>query len=115
MAYEIQNILRGKSIVRVVGADAISLTMNAFSTNTTTETITSVKIAHVWWSTNNNVAIARNSNTVFSLYNSGDWNLHASGVAVANASTANVDITITGDGTCIMECIKESTYTPSLG
>lgn len=115
MAYEIQNTVRGKSIIRVVGADSISLNMNAFSTNTTTETVTSVKIAHVLWSTNDNITIARSGNTVLSLYNSGDMNLLASGMLVANTPTGNVDITITGDGVCLVECTKEATYNPKLG
>lgn len=115
MAYEIQNTLRGKSVIRVVGADTISLNMNAFSMNTSTETVTSVKLAHVMWSTNNNIIVARNSNTVLSLYNSGDMNLLAAGMLVSNTSTGNVDITITGDGTCIIECTKEATYNPKLG
>lgn len=115
MAYEIQNIVRGKSIVRVVGADSVSLTMNAFSTNTTTETVTSVKLAHVMWSTNNNITIARNGNTILSLYTSGDMPLLASGMLISNTATGNVDITITGDGTCLLECTKEATYNPTLG
>jgi hypothetical protein len=117
MAYEIQNIPRNKSIVRMVGADSATLTMNSFSTNTTTETVTSVKITQVKWSADptGNVNIGRGTNTVLSLYNTGDWNLAASGLLVANSSASNVVVSITGDGTCILECVKESTFTPALG
>lgn len=115
MAYDIQNILRGKSIIRVVGADTVSLAMNAFSTNTTTETVTAVKLARVMWSTNNNITIARDGNTVLSLYTSGDMPLLAAGMLMSNTSTGNVGITITGDGTCLIECTKEATYNPTLG
>lgn len=115
MAYEIENTLRGKSIIRVVGADTVSLTMNSFSTNTTTEIVTSVKFTHLFWSTNNNITIGRSSNTVMSLYNSGEMNFKEAGILIANNSTGNVDITITGDGTCILECTKEATYNPKLG
>lgn len=115
MAYEIQNTLRGKSIIRVVGADTVSFDMNAFSTNTSTEVVSTVKLTHVAWSTNDTVTIGRSGNGVLSLYNSGDWNLQSYGWVLSNTATGNVDITITGDGTCLLECAKEATYTPKLG
>ena len=115
MAYEIINTLRNKSLIRVVGADTVSLTLNNFSTNTSTEVVSSVKITQVKWSTNNNIVVTRNTTPLLSLYESGDWNLMAAGMILANSATSNVNITITGDGTCILECAKEATYTPKLG
>lgn len=115
MSYEIQNTLRGKSLIRVVGADTVSLNMNAFSTNTSSDVISTVKLTHIVWSTNDTITIARNSNAVLSLYNSGDWNLQSYGWVLSNTATGNVDITITGGGTCLLECTKEATYNPKLG
>lgn len=115
MSYEIQNNLRGRSTLRVVGADTISLNMNAFSTNTSTETVTSVKLARVMWSTNDSITIARDTTTVLELYTSGEMNLQAAGMLISNTSTGNVSVTISTGGTCILECIKEATYNPALG
>lgn len=115
MAYEIQNTLRNKSIIRLVGADTVSLNLSDFSTNTAIETVTAVKLARVMWSTGGTVTITRNATTVLSLYNSGDMNLQGAGYLVSNTSTGNVAITITTGGTCLVECIKEATYSPALG
>lgn len=112
MAYELLNKLQGRSVLRVVGAGTVTVVPSAFvAANSSNETVTSVAISRVWWSTNNNITIARGATTVLSLYTSGLMLFADSGVSVANSGTANVVVTITGDGSCVLECTKEVTYT----
>lgn len=115
MAIEITNSLRSSTIIRIVGGGTNTLELANLSSDAN-ETITAVKIKRILWSTNNNISISRGGNVVISLYGSGDMRMSELGHVVANNSTANISLVITGDGTSIIEFTKEATYaTPLTG
>lgn len=118
MAYEIVNTRKGSSIIRVVGADSVTATLNDLSTNTALEVVQSASIKRVTWSvpSTGNVTIARGAtpNTVLELYGSGEIRLDDWGHSVANGATGNVVITVSVGGTCFVDLSKYVTYTTNL-
>lgn len=118
MAYEIVNTRRGSSIIRVVGADAVTATLDNLSTNTALEIVDSASIKRVAWSVppTGNVTIARGAtpNTVFELYGSGEIRLDEWGASAANGATGNIVITVAVGGTCVLDVSKTTTYTTNM-
>lgn len=118
MAYEISNVKRGTSTIRVVGAGSVTATLNNLSTNTALEVVDAASIKRINWSAapTGNVIIARGAtpNTVYELYGSGEIRLDEWGIPGANGATGNVVITIAVGGTCTVELSKNATYTSNL-
>jgi hypothetical protein len=116
MAYEISNSRKGSSIVRCEGAATYTFPLNNFSSNTSLETVDSISIKRVNWSTGGTVTIARGAtpNTVLTLYGSGEMRLDEYGHSLANGSTGNVVITIATGGSCLLELSKTATYSTDL-
>lgn len=118
MAYEINNVKRGTSTIRVVGAGSVTTTLNNLSVNTDLEVVSSASIKRINWSAapSGNVIIARGAtpNTIYELYGSGEIRLDEWGSPSANGSTGNVVITIYGGGTCTLELSKQATYISNL-
>ena len=71
MAHEVTNTLRSSTIIRVVdpGTTTISLANLEFNAN---ETVNSVNIKRINWSTNGSIQIPRNSVPILSLYGNGE-------------------------------------------
>ena len=113
MAIEITNTLRSASIVRVEGTGTYYANISALSTNAD-ETVTSASIKRINWSTNGNITIVRNGNTIATLHNAGEFRGDEWGHSIANNSTSNVVITVTTGGTLFLELSKIASYANSL-
>ena len=115
MATYITNTQRSSSIVRAEGvgtsyANLVSLAVNA------NETIVSADIKRINWSTNGNIVIARNGETIATLHNTGEIRCDEWGHSISTNNSSNVAITITTGGTVFLELSKTATYaTPLTG
>ena len=110
MPIEINNTLRGSSVIRVEGIGTYTVNLTDLRANTTTETVTAYDIKRLFWSTNGNIAIVRNGNNIASLHSAGEMRLDDLGYVFANNRTANANIVVTTGGTLVMELSKEATY-----
>ena len=110
MAIEYINTLRATSVIRVVDPGTYYINLTDLRANTTTENVSSFDIKRVYWSTNGNILITRNGNTLLSLHNAGEFRLDDLGYTIANNNTSNVTITINTGGTVVMETSKVATY-----
>jgi hypothetical protein len=121
MSYEIVNNKRSKSVVRVTGNTATTITLSALSTGAD-ETITAASIAHVMSQSDGAWKVYRadsavEANLVLDLTGAGnvDWPLSQYDITIANNSTSNLYITNSGTGgTLILTLSKLSTYSPAL-
>lgn len=113
MAFEITNSVRSSSIIRCVDAGTYTIALANLATSAS-ETVNSASIRKLVWSTNNSISITRNATKVAELYTSGQMYLDELNYALANNSSQNIVITVTGAGTLVMEVTKDSTFSPSL-
>ena len=113
MAFEITNTLRSASIIRVVdpGTANVFLANLAFDGN---ETVSSVNIRRLTWSTNGNIQITRNAVPILMLHNSGTMMLDELNHSLANNNTSTIVITINTGGSIVMEVTKTASYANSL-
>jgi hypothetical protein len=109
MPFEITNTQRSTSIIRVVDAGnvTVSLANLAFDTN---ETVSAAKIRRLTWSTNGNIQIVRNSIPILMLHNSGTMLLDELNHSVSNSSASSIVITIATGGSIVMEVSKTAAY-----
>lgn len=107
---EVINSVKGSSIIRVADAGTATITLNNLRAKPTTETVTAASIRKVTWSTNGNISVVRNGNTILALHNSGEMDFQSYGYSAANNDTANIVITITTGGSIVMEVSKTATY-----
>lgn len=120
MPFEIQNSVRTRSIVRIVGNTSTHINLSTLSTNTAIETVSAASINHVITSTDGWIRIYRGNNTaaplVLELYGSNDLPLSQYDISIANTSTANLFVTnsSTTGGTVILSLTKSATYTVDL-
>ena len=111
MSIEIQNSLRGSSVVRCVDPGTYTVNLIDLRKNTTTEIVNSADIKRVTWSSNGNITVSRAANTpVLTLHNAGEMRFDDFGYSIANNNTSNVVITIATGGTIVLEVSKNSTY-----
>ncbi len=113
MAIEITNSLRSASIIRVEGVGTYYANISALAANAD-ETVSSANIKRLNWSTNGNITITRNGNTIATLHNAGEIRCDEWGHAIANNNTANLVITVVTGGTLFVEVNKTATYSPAL-
>ena len=118
MAYEIINSLRAKSVVRVTGNTATTITLSQLSA-AASETVTEAAIAQVSSTTDGVWRVYRGNDTngelILELLNTTHFVLYEYDISFANTATANVHITNSGTGgTLIMQLAKTATYSPSL-
>ena len=113
MPIEITNKKRSVSVIRVEGisANTVYLANLAFAAD---ETVTGASIKRIMWSTGGTVNLTRNSNSICTLYGSGEMRFDESAHTVANNSTSPIVITITTGGCVFVEVSKEATYSPAL-
>lgn len=113
MSYEVVNKLRAPSTIRVVDGSA-TVNLGDLSANTNTENVYAAIITSIKWSVpqGGTVKITRDAgggaNVVANLAY-GDYWPHDE-LNIANTSTGNISIAITGGGTCIVGVRKEATY-----
>jgi hypothetical protein len=110
MAYEIINTTRGSSIVRVVDVSTANLALTQFRGDPTTETIGSISIRKLNWSTNGSIEITRDGVQLFKLSGSGEMRLDDYGGSVANTASGNLSVQIFTGGCIVMEVSKKATY-----
>ena len=120
MSYEIVNNKRSKSVIRVVGNSATTITLASLSTGED-ETVTNASISHVMSQSDGAWKVYRGDNTsgelVLDLTGGGncDWPLAQYDIAIANSSSSNIHVTNSGaGGTLILVVSKVTTYSPAL-
>jgi hypothetical protein len=110
MPIEINNTLRGSSIIRVEGIGTYTISLNDLRANPTTETVTAYDIKRLYWSTNGNISIVRNGNNIVTLHSAGEMRVDDLGYVFSNNRTSTANVIVTTGGTLIMELGKEATY-----
>jgi hypothetical protein len=120
MPYEIVNNKRSKSVIRVVGNSATTITLASLSTGAD-ETVTNASISHIMSQSDGAWKVYRGDNTggelVLDLSGGGncDWPLAQYDIAIANSSSSNIHVTNSGaGGTLILVVSKVATYSPAL-
>ena len=113
MAIEITNKKRSVSVIRVEGATTNTVYLANLSAGAD-ETVTGATIKRILWSTGGTVNITRNSNSICTLYGSGEMRFDDFAYAVANNSTSPLVITVATGGCVFVEVSKEATYSPAL-
>jgi hypothetical protein len=115
MAIQITNTQRSSSIIRMVDPGSYNVAISNVSSNAN-ETVNSMNIRKIAWSTNGNISVARGSVPLFSLHNAGTLHLDEFNHTVANNNTDYLLVTITTGGFCLIEVTKDTTYpTPLTG
>jgi len=110
MAYEIINTTRGSSIIRVVDVSSANLALTQFRGSPNTETIGTLTIRKLNWSTNGSIEITRDGAQLFKLSGSGEMRLDDYGHSVANTASGNLAVQIITGGCIVMEVSKTATY-----
>jgi len=119
MPVEITNSLRSRSIIRVTGTGATTISLANLQVNGN-ETVSNASIAHIMSSTDATGAwtIKRggSSGTIIAvLYGSNDLPLSQYDIALANSSGSDIYVSNSGaDGTLILTLTKTATYTTAL-
>lgn len=120
MSYEIVNNKRSKSVIRVVGNTATTISLGSLSASAD-ETITNASISHVMSQSDGAWKVYRGNDTngelVLDLTGGGncDWPLAQYDIAIANNSSSNIHVTNSGTGgTLILVVSKIATYSPAL-
>jgi hypothetical protein len=110
MAIEYINTLRATSVIRINDPVTYYINLTDLRANAYTENVSSFDIKRVFWSTNGNILITRNSIPLLSLHNSSEFRFDDLGYSLANNNTSSVTITINSGGTVIMETSKVASY-----
>ena len=113
MPIEITNKKRSVSVIRVEGISANTVYLANLAA-AADETVTAASIKRIMWSTGGTVNLTRNSNSICTLYGSGEMRFDESAYTVANNSTSPIVITITTGGCVFVEVSKEAIYSPAL-
>lgn len=102
-ATTIKNPVNGKAVFRMTANATIVANTDVQAVG---ETVTGMGITRVLWSTANNITIARGSNTILELSQSGDWDLQGKGITDYDTASANVVVTFNGLGSLYLEVNK---------
>ena len=120
MSYELTNNKRSKSVIRVVGNTATTITLSSLSASAD-ETVTNVSFSHVMSQSDGAWKVYRGNDAtgelVLDLTGGGncDWPLAQYDIAIANSSSSNIHITNSGTGgTLILVISKSAIYSPAL-
>jgi hypothetical protein len=116
MSYEVNNTLRGTSIIRVVDPGTYTITLANLSSNTQLETVSAANIKRIQWSSNGYINIGRGATPtpMLALSQSGEMYFDTLGYSLANTNTGNVVVTVVTGGTVVMEVSKIATYSTNL-
>lgn len=118
MPHEIVNSLKSKSLIRIVGNTATTITLSDLSKNAT-ETVSAAHIAQVSSVTDGVWRIYRGDNTsgtlLLELSAFSHFQFYEFDCSLANSATSNIHVTNSGTcGTMIMQLAKIATYDPPL-
>lgn len=113
MSYEVTNVIRSTSIIRVVGTTPANIALSQLATSAN-EVVSAASIRRILWSTGGVVTVERGGVVLLTLYGGGDMRLTDSKHVIANNSTSSINVSITTGGTAILEMTKVSAYTEPL-
>lgn len=113
MPIEITNRKRSTSVIRVEGISANTVYLANLAADAS-ETVAAANIKRITWSTGGTVNITRNSNSIATLYGTGEIRFDDWGYSISNNSTSPIVITITTGGVAFIEVTKSATYSPDL-
>jgi hypothetical protein len=105
MPFEIKNKAYSDTTISFVGAGTYTIPLANLGVDIT-ETISSADIKTLIWSSNNIITIKRNYVTVGQLFGSGNLKLDEIPHSIANNKTGNIQVTINGSGSLIMQLSK---------
>jgi hypothetical protein len=112
MPFEIINKPYGDTVIRYEGVGTYTIPLANLGVDVS-ETISFADISRLFWSTNGNIQITRNSNALCTLHNSGVMQFDELGYSIANNNTKNISVTITGGGSLTMLMSKMVGPAPS--
>jgi hypothetical protein len=114
MAKTIMKLTETSAIVKISGTGAETITLNTdlLSTTQTVSGTPKVGIGYLTWTTGENIVIARNGVTVYTLFtNTGEFDLSGNGGMLdIIQGTSNLVVTITGDGVIFLTLRKIEGY-----
>lgn len=118
MAYEIVNSLRAKSLVRIVGNTATTITLSSLAKDNN-EVVTSADVAQASGVTDGVWRVYRgddaNGLLLLELPQFSHYQFYEFDCSLANSATSNVHVTNSGTcGTLILQLAKSATYTTPL-
>ena len=119
MAYEIVNSLRAKSLVRIVGNTATTITLSGLARDTN-EVVTGAHVSQASGVTDGIWRIYRGDNTsgllLLELPAFSHFQFYEFDCSLANSATANIHVTNSGTcGTMILQLAKSATYSVDTG
>lgn len=118
MAHEIVNSLRAKSLVRIVGNTATTITLSDLARDNT-ETVSAAAVAQASGVTDGVWRIYRGDNAsgvlLLELPSFSHFQFYEFDCSLANSATSNIYVTNSGTcGTMILQLAKSATYSPAL-
>lgn len=119
MPYEIVNSLKSKSLVRIVGNTATTITLSQLAKNNT-ETVTEASVAQASGVTDGVWRIYRGDSTsgtlLLELPAFSHYQFYEFDCSLANSATSNIHVTNSGTcGTMILQLAKSATYSVDTG
>ena len=105
MPFEIKNKRYSDTTISFVGAGIYTIPLANLGVDIT-ETISSADIKTLIWSTNDSIIIKRSYVDVGQLFGSGNLKLDEIPHSIANNKTGNIQVTINGPGSLIMQLSK---------
>lgn len=119
MAYEIVNSLRSKSLVRIVGNTATTITLSELAKDNR-ETVTGAEFAQVSGVTDGVWRVYRGNDTngvlLLELPSFSNFIFYEFDISLSNSATSNIHVTNSGTcGTLIMQLSKQATYSVDTG
>lgn len=110
MAFQVNNTLRGTSIITGCDAGTATITLNDLRANATIETVSTADIRRILWSTNGSITLSRNGFPILALHNAGDMRFDDFAFSLQSNNASSMVITITTGGSFVMEVSKQTSY-----
>lgn len=113
MPYELQNKLKGPSVIRVTGSGGTTgaLALTAFSANQAIENVHSLTVNSIKWAvepSTGTVTITRDALVVATLYGTGS--MTEDEFVLANTATGSLTVAVAVGGTVLLTVSKHATY-----
>ena len=105
----IQNQKHGTVVIRDTASNSSIALADLATPNSSVESVASMSIKQIFFTSNGQWVVARGSNTIAVLPGTGHWNLAGHGVSFADSATATLSYTLTGNGTIVIVGQKNST------
>lgn len=105
----IQNQKHGTVVIRDTASNSSIALADLATPNSSVESVASMSIKQIFFTSNGQWVVARGSNTIAVLPGTGHWNLAGHGVSFADSANATLSYTLTGNGTIVIVGQKNST------